>query len=263
MTRLTVCNVYRSLLLRENVNAPLKRAINVSRSAPVVCGFALAMMILHWWRPGSVIMGGDSVFFPSPFVQITTSLAAWNHVASLTGNYAPTCTYFFLLIVSGALHVIFGYSLSQIVLLWGLIFGAWLAAYSLARKLGVSSTAAAISAWLYAVNPWSEQFYVYNYQLEVLEMFVPLIAVWLIDAGSGDPKKLVAKIALFSAVPASVFGINPAVIALALFAIVPLVPLAIIVTRRHDAPRASPSRLRFCAHAESRLIRKNLSPPRR
>ena len=191
--------------------------------------FALTAMVLHWWHPGSVIMQGDSVYFPSPLVQLQTSLSIWNHTASLVGSYSQTCSYALILVINAALQAIGGYSFGQILFLELLVVGSWIAAFMLARRLGASGWASAAAAWFYAVNPWTEQFYAYNYQLEILAICVPLWVLWLIDVERLGTKRLIMYATLFAAVPASTFGINPALIAIALFSIVPAIPFAIIV----------------------------------
>lgn len=203
------------------------------QKAPVLwSGLALLAVSLHWWHPGAVIMQGDSVYFPSPFVQLQSSIAAWNHSASLVGGWQSTCSYAMLLVVAGLLQVAFGYDLSQIVLLWALIFGSWFAAYALARRLGALPIAAAIAAWFYAVNPWSEQFYAYNYQLEVLAILVPLVGIWILNVDQQPRGRLSFKAFLVGAIPASLFGVNPALIALALVCVVPFVPLSLALSHR-------------------------------
>src|ERR1017187_7266255 len=177
-------------------------------------------------------MQGDSVYFPSPFVQLRMSLGAWNHMASLAGGWQSTCSYAILLVVAGLLKAVFGYSLSQIVFLWALLFGAWLSAYALARRLGALPIAAAIAAWFYAINPWSEQFYAYNYQLQVLAALVPLVGIWLLNVDRGPSGRLPLKAFVVGAIPASALGVNPALIALAFFCIVPFVPLSLVLARR-------------------------------
>ncbi len=142
---------------------------------------AIAIICLHWAKPGTIIAQID--LFPNlaPFRLLTKSFWSWGTFLNANGIHeSPAATTFYL--VTGILQSFFGQTYGQIAYLCLVLTLTWWGVYRLSRYLEMPEPAAALSAWLFTFNPYGEFYLAVFFTATVLAAALPWTAYIAIRA---------------------------------------------------------------------------------
>lgn len=167
---------------------------------------ALLAMCVHWWHAGYVIAQGDNPPLITPGIWFIKALGAWSNYNAYFGQIDGSYTFVPFMIVWWTADHLFGGSFGQTATHYLVVAAAWGGAYRFARALGVRVAAAAIGAWLYAVNPFTQLVFGPTLTEGIFFGIIAWVAVWAATAACAPARRRSARLWLsllaFAAMPA-------------------------------------------------------------
>ena len=206
-------------------------------------GFSLGLLLivcLHWWHAGYVIAQDDSPPMLTPGIWFAKSLGGWSNYNAFFGQVDGEFTFLPYMIVWWLADRVFGAGLGQVVMIFLVAAAAWAGAYKLVRALGVSVVGAAVGAWLYVINPFTQ--IVFGHQLTEGIFFALLawLGALLVTAAVDPTRRSGSRLWLtgmaFALLPT--IGVTPVLVFQMALSFVVLAALCTIFTPdRHAFPR--------------------------
>ncbi|HEX5275344.1 MAG TPA: alpha-(1-_3)-arabinofuranosyltransferase family protein [Candidatus Rubrimentiphilum sp.] len=186
-------------------------------NASLAVGLSLGVLLLvciHWWHPGQVIAQGDNPPLITPGIWFLKALGAWSVYNTYFGQVDGSFTFFPFMLLWWPADQILGASLGQIATHFVLIAAAWTGAYFLVRIFGATAAAAAIGAWLYTINPFTQLVFGNVLTLAVFFALLPWMATLLAGAALFPARRGTARLWLtifaFAAIP--ILGVTPSLV---------------------------------------------------
>ncbi|MHB8433404.1 MAG: hypothetical protein ACYDCA_07385 [Candidatus Tyrphobacter sp.] len=187
-----------------------------------VSGALLLAIVAHWHHPGEVLQGGDNFFGYDPAAELAKSFLAWNHFGPFLGAPWASGTWIPWYLVVTPLVAALGAGWAQLVVIWLMLFLAWLGTYGFSRALGVSAIGAVAAAWLYILNPWQQLFTGFNYPLNAAVALAPWLALLALRAAqcetAGAKTRVRVLVCIVATAIVPITAANPALVVVDAFA---------------------------------------------
>lgn len=183
---------------------------------------SIALLMISLFRHGQIIGFGDNIFDLSPANELAKSFPAWSNRTDYFGAIDDGASWTLWFILLWPAERLFGPGITQAMVLFCLVAGAYLAFRCFMLELRVGWRPATASGFAYAINPLTLLILNNNYPLEWMLAAVPAIALVFAKAAKRrtESKSITFAVPLLCFLLVPILAANPALLALLLVALV-------------------------------------------